>query len=152
MAGIWSKSGKGFKGCRTPEMTHKGGATQLVPEETEWPQCSDIFLNPGSDVDIVEYPRYLQEPEVYCPHEHKVYLSRLPWQSSCKACQHLRGWPRFMLRDYYRKILGSWVMLILFLFSMFLFFLVWGFTCNFFHALQPNLRYEPSALVCLSQA
>lgn len=100
--------GKG--GCRYPEFTFKGGYRQIKPQVPQFPQTSDIFDN-AEDMKVVEFPRVLDEPSVSCPHGHSVHLHRLPYQSACAKCQNLKGWPQYMLRDYYRHILSTLVLL-----------------------------------------
>eukprot|EP00438_Fugacium_kawagutii_P020725 Skav225281 [mRNA] locus=scaffold4099:214090:235123:+ [translate_table: standard] len=96
---------KGKGGCRYPEFTHKGGYRQIKPQVPQWPQTSDIFED-ADDMRVVEFPRVLDEPSVRCPHNHTVHLSRLPYQSACAKCKDQSGWPQYMIRDYYRHLLG----------------------------------------------
>lgn len=99
-----------YKGCRNPEFTYKGGHRQIRPQVPKFPTTSDIFLDPD-DMKVVEYPRILDEPSVLCPHGHSVHLSRLPYQSACAKCGTLSGWPQFMIRDFYRHMLSTLVLL-----------------------------------------
>ena len=104
-----------------PHWHRKGGHWQVEPLVPDWPQCADIFLEPDPQ-QIVKYPRVLPEPSVRCPHGHSVFLSRLPYQSQCVECKNLGGWPQYMLRDYYTKILST------FGFHFFLFVFVFFFS------------------------
>ena len=71
--------------------TCEGGPrhAQLIPEQpSDYPELEDIFRDQvlHSDSDIVGYPRYLSEPYFECPRGHRIFLSRIPWQSSCREC------------------------------------------------------------------
>jgi hypothetical protein len=96
--------GKAMKGRRGPSVyskvldtipanmrfTSEGGPrhAQLVPDEPPEIKLPEIFGEDGhhTEQDIVIYPRYLREPNFLCPRGHKVLLSRIPWQSSCREC------------------------------------------------------------------
>ena len=71
--------------------TCEGGPrhAQLIPEQpSDYPELEDIFGDQvlHSDSDIVSYPRYLSEPYFEWPRGHRIFLSRIPWQSSCREC------------------------------------------------------------------
>lgn len=71
------------------QATSDGRHAQLPPlTEPAQPSLEAIFdsSNPHS---IVEYPRYLAEPEFECARGHRILLSRIPWQSGCALCQVL---------------------------------------------------------------
>ena len=90
-----SKGGK--KGKRTVSgkaMSQKGLEVQ------------DIFIQSNPE-HWVDYARLrTEEPKVHCPNGHLVYLSRIPWQSGCRDCSGVNGWPLYVLREYYSQILN----------------------------------------------
>ena len=100
--GFMIPEGKAMKGRKGPSVyskvldtipantrfTCEGGPrhAQLVPDEPPEIKLSEIFGGEfdHTEEDIVIYPRYLREPNIECPRGHKVMLSRIPWQSSCR--------------------------------------------------------------------
>ena len=83
---------------------------QLRIMEPDYPSFEELFLDPDPLREII-YPRYTDEPQVQCPHGKDLFLSRLPWQSSCNcgSCG-AKGWPQWMIRDYHRSILNMAVL------------------------------------------
>ena len=121
------KGGKGNKGKRHSDSAHpsfpeqwKGkssgpeflsrpdseGIHDLVLCPPPFPRLAELFDEPQPLREIV-YPRYLHEPKVYCPQGKALLLSRLPFQNRCNcgSCG-AKGWPQWMIRDFYRKILS----------------------------------------------
>eukprot|EP00438_Fugacium_kawagutii_P026792 Skav209678 [mRNA] locus=scaffold1603:79995:83237:- [translate_table: standard] len=102
--------GKGAQKGRAWQSHPQKGAgfslsTQRVPPEV-WPTLSDIFIHPHPD-SVVNYPRWTEEPEVSCPKGHTVKLSRLPFQAGCRWCVGINGWPQWVLREFYFRVLSE---------------------------------------------
>ena len=71
------------------QATSDGRHAQLPPlTEPAQPSLEAIF-DSSNPHPIVEYPRYLAEPEFECARGHRILLSRIPWQSGCALCQVL---------------------------------------------------------------
>lgn len=69
-------------------------------------EVQDIFIQSNPE-HWVDYARLrTEEPKVHCPNGHLVYLSRIPWQSGCRDCSGVNGWPLYVLREYYSQILN----------------------------------------------
>jgi hypothetical protein len=62
------------------------GHHQLEPNDPPQEPSGLALFNSSASKSIVEYPRYLKEPKVRCEKGHRVYLSRIPWQSGCREC------------------------------------------------------------------
>mgnify|MGYP000043654014 CR=1 FL=1 len=71
----------------TYEASTSGKYAQLKPKpDPQKPSMSELFqeANPSQ---VVFYPRYLDEPQFDCGKGHKIFLSRIPWQSGCRECK-----------------------------------------------------------------
>ena len=99
----WKGKGSGPDFISFPDSE---GIHDLVLCPPPFPKLADLFDAPDPLREIV-YPRYLHEPKVYCPQGKALLLSRLPFQNRCHcgSCG-AKGWPQWMIRDYYRKILS----------------------------------------------
>ena len=71
----------------TYEASTSGKYAQLKPKpDPQTPSMSQLFQE-ADPSQVVSYPRYLDEPQFDCGNGHKIFLSRIPWQSGCKDCK-----------------------------------------------------------------